>query len=162
MDAKARSAAPPARSWGALALVLALCAGACGRDPVEPAPSTPRDARAPRLPAQPDVAAQAADPDAMTLTPAGQSVQDAGVIREVREALATDAELSSQGRGIRISAQDNVLTLRGTVRNPAEKQRVEAIAEEKAAGSHRVESELEIVEEPVGAAEAEDSSKGNP
>jgi osmotically-inducible protein OsmY len=119
-------------------LVVALCLGACdsGRED---------EAQQPEVGAQrqPDVTGRETDQEDMTLTPAGESEQDAEVTRQIREALAREASLSETAQQVEVTTAGGVVTLSGSVASAQEKAQVESIAQQKA-GTNRVESKLQI------------------
>jgi len=61
----------------------------------------------------------------------------------IRKAIAGDSSLSTNAHNVKIITVDGVVTLRGSVKTPAEKAAVAATAE-KAKGVKRVDNQLEV------------------
>lgn len=87
----------------------------------------------------------AQDRDDQTLTPGDQggSAADREVTANVRKAIVADDALSMNAHNVKVITQNGVVTLRGPVKNAAEKTSVAAKAQ-KVAGVKRVDNQLEI------------------
>ena len=77
---------------------------------------------------------------------------DRKLLAAVRRAIIHDNTLSTAAHNVKLKASGGVVTITGNVRTPAEKSRVEAIAN-KVAGVTSVESEI-TVPQPAAAAKA--------
>jgi hyperosmotically inducible periplasmic protein len=80
-----------------------------------------------------------------TMTPGDQSESEADrtVTQEIRRAVAADDSLSTLAKNVKIITADGVVTLRGPVQNPSEKQAIEAKARQFA-GVNKVDNQLEV------------------
>jgi len=80
-----------------------------------------------------------------TLTPMDQggSAGDRELTATIRKAIVGDSSLSTNAHNVKIITVDGVVTLRGSVKTPAEKAAVAATAE-KAKGVKRVDNQLEV------------------
>jgi osmotically-inducible protein OsmY len=80
-----------------------------------------------------------------TLTPMDQggSEADRELTAAIRRALVADDSLSTDAHNVKIITQDQVVTLRGPVKNTAEKAAVAAKAQQ-ARGVKRVDNQLEV------------------
>jgi len=85
------------------------------------------------------------DRDDQTLTPGDQggSAADREVTANVRKAIVADDALSMNAHNVKVITLNGVVTLRGPVKNAAEKSSVAAKAQ-KVAGVKRVDNQLEI------------------
>ncbi|GAC1634813.1 MAG: hypothetical protein NVS9B10_30980 [Nevskia sp.] len=85
------------------------------------------------------------DRSSQTLKPEDQSEskQDLSLAASVRRSIVRHKGLSISGQNVKIVAQDNKVTLRGPVKNAAEKNTIEKLARQ-AAGKATVESQLEV------------------
>ena len=68
---------------------------------------------------------------------------DAHLAESVRKAIAADMALSYDARNVRVTADDGVVTLRGTVASEDERSRIEALAR-NCAGVRSVDNEVEV------------------
>lgn len=71
------------------------------------------------------------------------STADRQLTEQVRTAMTADATLSAQARSISVTAENGVVTLRGTVTSNEEADRVEALAK-AVKGVVRVDDQLEV------------------
>ncbi|MBA3548326.1 MAG: BON domain-containing protein [Nannocystis sp.] len=113
-----------------VSIVIALgCLPACGGDGKVDADNTKRNAR---------------DRDEAALTPIdqGNSAADIELTQKIRQKVIADESLSSNARNIKIITKDGAVTLRGPVKDEAEKARVVAMVQE-AAGQATVDVQLE-------------------
>ena len=80
-----------------------------------------------------------------TLTPMDQSEKEADrtLTQRIRKAVVEDDSLSATAKNIKIITVDGVVTLRGPVNNPQEKEKIEAKAEQ-IAGAKNVNNLLEV------------------
>jgi len=80
-----------------------------------------------------------------TLTPMDQSEKEADrtLTQRIRQAVVEDDSLSATAKNIKIITRDGVVTLRGPVNNPQEKEKIEAKAEQ-IAGAKNVDNQLEV------------------
>jgi len=80
-----------------------------------------------------------------TMTPADQggSAADRELAANIRKAIVDDDALSMNAHNVKVITKDGVVTLRGPVKNAAEKTSVAAKAH-KIAGVKRVDNQLEI------------------
>jgi len=90
-------------------------------------------------------AKNARDQRDQTLTPTDQggSAADRELSANIRKAIVDDDTLSMNAHNVKIVTKDGVVTLRGPVKNAAEKTSVAAKAQ-KIAGVKRVDNQLEI------------------
>ncbi len=81
-----------------------------------------------------------------TLTPDDQSESkaDRSLTQWIRQAVVADMSLSPTAQRIKISTSNRVVTLRGLVNNPQERDRIEAKAQ-YIAGQNKVYNQLEII-----------------
>ena len=79
----------------------------------------------------------------ITATDISSQEKDQQLVRKVRQELVNDTGLSTSAKNIIIVARDEMLILRGTVKNQAEKKRVMEAAK-RLAGSFKIEENLEI------------------
>ena len=88
------------------------------------------------------------DRSGATVTPLDQNEgkADLEATQELREALVGDDQLSFDAKNIKIMTQDGVMTLRGPVKNDAERQAIELRAR-RVPGIASVHNELELVPE---------------
>jgi hyperosmotically inducible periplasmic protein len=80
-----------------------------------------------------------------TLTPGDQSESQADrtLTQQVRKAVVADKSLSTMAKNIKIITVNGVVTLRGPVKNPHEKEAIEAKAQQ-IAGINNVDNQLEV------------------
>jgi len=82
-----------------------------------------------------------------TLTPGDQSESEADrtLTQQIRQAVVADDSLSTMAKNIKIITIDGVVTLRGPVQSPREKEKIEAKAQQ-IAGIDRIDNQLEVKE----------------
>lgn len=73
----------------------------------------------------------------------GNSAADLDLTQKIRQALVADDTLSSNARNLKVITKDGAVTLRGPVKDEAEKARVVA-AVHNAAGSAPVDVQIEV------------------
>jgi osmotically-inducible protein OsmY len=80
-----------------------------------------------------------------TLTPGDQSESEADrtLTQQIRRAVVAEDSLSTTAKNIKIITVDGVVTLRGPVQNPREKEMIEAKAQQ-IAGVNKIDSQLEV------------------
>lgn len=80
-----------------------------------------------------------------TRTPFDQSnaTADVDVTRAIRKGLVDDDSLGTNAQNVKVVTADGMVTLRGSVENSGEQDRVVAIAKQSA-GSNRVQNELQV------------------
>jgi hyperosmotically inducible protein len=85
------------------------------------------------------------DRGGLTLTPGDQaeSETDRTLTQEIRKAVVADDSLSTLAKNIKIITVDRVVTLRGPVQSPQEKERIEAKAQQ-IAGVDKIDNQLEV------------------
>jgi hyperosmotically inducible periplasmic protein len=85
------------------------------------------------------------DRGGVTRTPADQSESEADrtVTQQIRRAVVSDDSLSTIAKNVKIITADGVVTLRGPVENPHEKEAIEAKARQFA-GINKVDNQLEV------------------
>lgn len=71
------------------------------------------------------------------------SAADVELTRKIRQDLVADKSLSTDAQNIKIVTLNSVVTLRGPVATPAERQKIDALVK-KTAGVSRVDNQLEI------------------
>jgi hyperosmotically inducible periplasmic protein len=101
---------------------------------------------APAAPVAPDnTGRNVRDRGGATMTPGDQSESEADrtVTQEIRRAVVADDSLSTLAKNVKIITADGVVTLRGPVENPSEKQAIEAKARQFA-GINKVDNQLEV------------------
>jgi hyperosmotically inducible periplasmic protein len=86
-------------------------------------------------------------PEALASTDQGQADEDLRITASVRESVTRDKSLSANARNIKIITSGGSVTLRGTVENEQERNKIEAYAE-LADGVDRVENMLEVAKKP--------------
>jgi hyperosmotically inducible periplasmic protein len=81
----------------------------------------------------------------VTLTPGDQSESEADrtLTQQVRKAVVADDSLSTMAKNIKIITIDGVVTLRGPVQNPREKEIIEAKAQQ-IPGINKIDNQLEV------------------
>lgn len=81
-----------------------------------------------------------------TLTPddPSESKTDRSLTRWIRQAVVADMSLSPTAQRIKISTSNRVVTLRGLVNSPQERERIESKAQ-YIAGKNKVYNQLEII-----------------
>lgn len=82
-----------------------------------------------------------------TLTPGDQSESEADrtLTQQIRQAVVADDSLSMMAKNIKIITIAGVVTLRGPVQSPREKEKIEAKAQQ-IAGIDRIDNQLEVKE----------------
>jgi hyperosmotically inducible protein len=101
---------------------------------------------APSAQTQPDnTGRNVRDRGGATLTPGDQSENEADrtLTQQIRRAVVTDDSLSTTAKNIKIITVDGVVTLRGPVQNPREKEIIEAKAQQ-IAGADKIDNQLEV------------------
>jgi osmotically-inducible protein OsmY len=83
--------------------------------------------------------------DTLTLGDQGNSQQDVDLTKRIRQQVVKDDQLSTMAHNVKIITMNGVVTLRGPVKTPDEKQRVVAMAE-KIAGQGHVKDHLEVAQ----------------
>jgi hyperosmotically inducible protein len=80
-----------------------------------------------------------------TLTPGDQSESEADrtLTQQIRRAVVADDSLSTTAKNIKIITVDGIVTLRGPVQNPREKEIIEAKAQQ-IAGVDKIDNQLEV------------------
>ena len=80
-----------------------------------------------------------------TMTPGDQSESEAdrSVTQQIRRAVVADDSLSTMAKNVKIITADGVVTLRGPVQSPLEKEVIEAKARQFA-GINQVDNQLEV------------------
>lgn len=78
-----------------------------------------------------------------TATDQGNSAADLETTQKIRQAVVGEDGLSSNAKNVKIITKDGAVTLRGPVKDAAEKARVAALAR-GVAGESRVDDQLEI------------------
>jgi hyperosmotically inducible protein len=80
-----------------------------------------------------------------TMTPGDQSESEADrtVTQQIRRAVVSDDSLSTLAKNVKIITADGVVTLRGPVENPHEKEAIERKARQFA-GINKVDNQLEL------------------
>ena len=131
-------------TWGLCgALVLGLAAVAPATEPGNEKPGIEKRKDAD------DTARNERDRNDRTLTPMDQggSSADRTITQESRKSVVDNDGLSTNAKNIKIITVDGVVTLRGPVKNDAEKTTVAGIAR-KASGVKRVDDQLEVERNP--------------
>jgi hyperosmotically inducible protein len=101
---------------------------------------------APSAQTQPDnTGRNVRDRGGATLTPGDQSESEADrtLTQQIRRAVVADDSLSTTAKNIKIITVDGVVTLRGPVQNPREKEIIEAKAQQ-IAGADKIDNQLEV------------------
>jgi hyperosmotically inducible periplasmic protein len=83
--------------------------------------------------------------DTLTSGDQGNSQQDVDLTKRIRQQVVKDDQLSTMAHNVKIITVNGVVTLRGPVKTPDEKQRVVAMAE-RIAGQGHVKDHLEIAQ----------------
>ena len=80
-----------------------------------------------------------------TMTPGDQSESEADrtVTQQIRRAVVADDSLSTTAKNVKIITTDGIVTLRGPVQSPHEKEAIEAKARQLA-GMNKVDNQLEV------------------
>jgi len=115
----------------ALSIVMTLgLLPACGGDGKVDADNTKKNAR---------------DRDGTAVTPMdqGNSAADIEMTQKIRQAVVADDSLSSNAKNVKIITKDGAVTLRGPVKDEAEKTRVVDMAK-NVAGSAPLDVQLEV------------------
>jgi hyperosmotically inducible protein len=86
-----------------------------------------------------------ADRNEASVTPGDQGSSDAdiAITREIRKSVVDQDGLSMNAKNVKIVTSDGVVTLRGPVADPAEKERIASIAA-KVDGVKQVDDQLEV------------------
>jgi hyperosmotically inducible protein len=74
-----------------------------------------------------------------------ESVADRRLTQWLRQAIVADMSLSTTAKHIKIITLNSLVTLRGPVNSPQERERIEAKAQ-FIAGMHKVDNQLEIIQ----------------
>jgi hyperosmotically inducible protein len=101
---------------------------------------------APPAPTAPDnTGRNVRDRGGATMTPGDQSESEADrtVTQQIRRAVVSDDSLSTMAKNVKIITADGVVTLRGPVENPNEKEAIETKARQLA-GINKVDNQLEV------------------
>ena len=96
-----------------------------------------------------DTARNVRDRDGGALTPMDQggSEADRTITQQIRKEIVADDQLSTNAKNVKIITIDGVVTLRGPVKNPAERTTIAGIAR-KTAGVKRVDDQIEVESNP--------------
>lgn len=78
----------------------------------------------------------------ITAVDQSDKAEDQAVTRKIRQALVADKDLSVTASNVQIITRDGIVSLIGTVRNPAEKEKIEKIAD-RLKGENRLDSRLQ-------------------
>jgi hyperosmotically inducible protein len=101
---------------------------------------------APPAPTAPDnTGRNVRDRGGATMTPGDQSESEADrtMTQQIRRAVVSDDSLSTMAKNVKIITADGVVTLRGPVENPNEKEAIETKARQLA-GINKVDNQLEV------------------
>lgn len=121
-------------------LALLVLGGYAGTaDPTERTPAPPAQT------APDNTGRNVRDRSGATLTPGDQSESQADrtLTQQIRKAVVADKSLSTMAKNIKIITVNGVVTLRGPVKNPHEKQTIEAKAQQ-IAGVNNIDNQLEV------------------
>ena len=129
-------------SWLLAAAVLAAPA-ACQK--TDDAPQGTMSQQKTTPPAADNTKVNDRDPSGALPTPMdqGNNAADLDTTQRIRKAIVADDSLSTDAKNVKIITNDGVVTLRGPVKNDAERKAIEAMARQ-AAGSNRVEDHLDV------------------
>jgi osmotically-inducible protein OsmY len=83
--------------------------------------------------------------DTLTATDQSGSPADMALSQKIRQQIVADQSLSTMAHNVKIIAVNGVVTLRGPVKTPREKQKVAAAASQ-IAGAGKVRNDLEIAQ----------------
>ncbi len=83
--------------------------------------------------------------DTLTATDQSGSPSDIALSQKIRQQIVADQSLSTMAHNVKIIAVNGVVTLRGPVKTPGEKQKVAAAASQ-IAGAGKVRNDLEIAQ----------------
>lgn len=83
--------------------------------------------------------------DTLTATDQSGSPSDIALSQKIRQQVVADQSLSTMAHNVKIIAVNGVVTLRGPVKTPSEKQKVAAAASQ-IAGAGKVRNDLEIAQ----------------
>ena len=83
------------------------------------------------------------DSNAKTPLDQNENKKDIGITADIRKQVV-DTKMSTDAQNVKIITQDGRVTLRGPVKSPDEKTRIEGIAR-NVAGETQVDSQLEVV-----------------
>lgn len=110
-----------------------------------PTLATERTAAPPAQTAPDNTGRNVRDRGGVTLTPGDQSENEADrtLTQEIRKAVVADDSLSTMAKNIKIITVDRVVTLRGPVQSPQEREAIQAKAQQ-IAGIDRVDNQLEV------------------
>lgn len=146
-----KPAGPPTAGFGrtgiAIAIAFVLCGTAGAESHVIPqAESGQAETNHPDNKPADNSIHNAQDDERDALTPLDQSSTEADVeiTRSIRKALVDDDTLGTDAQNVKVITVDGTVTLRGPVATGAEQARILDIAR-GAAGSDRVDSELEVI-----------------
>lgn len=115
------------------AMILAIGLSACSSGPKTDVVASDNSAKNARDRA--DVAVTAGDQ--------GNNPADLKITQEIRKAVVADSELSTNAQNVKIISLNGVVTLRGPVKNEAEKASV-GMKAQQTAGVTRVDNQIEI------------------
>ncbi len=125
------------------AVVVALLCAAAVRAEEHRAPTSSADT--PSAKGADNTATNAVDRDRSTVTPVDQS-NDSSALRttaDIRRAVLNDKSLSTSAHNVKIITNGSAVTLRGAVASAAEKERIDALARQIAAGK-QVHNEISV------------------
>jgi hyperosmotically inducible periplasmic protein len=110
-----------------------------------PAHPTERTPTPPAQTAPDNTGRNVRDRSGTTLTPGDQSESedDRTVTQQIRKAVMADDSLSTMAKNIKIITADGVVTLRGPVQSPHEKEVIAAKAQQFA-GMNKIDNQLEV------------------
>ena len=83
--------------------------------------------------------------DTLTATDQSGSQSDIALSQKIRQQIVADQSLSTMAHNVKIITVNGVVTLRGPVKTPSEKQKVAAAASQ-IAGAGKVRNDLEIAQ----------------
>lgn len=94
--------------------------------------------------------------DTQTADKQGNNSADIEMTRQIRKALVHDKSLSTYGHNVKIITQQGMVTLKGPVKDEAEKQEIESKAVAVAGSADKINSQLMV------AGSAKDKPSANP
>ncbi|HVY48751.1 MAG TPA: BON domain-containing protein [Minicystis sp.] len=126
--------------------VLALGAGACEKAQGEQKPT--RDTKTPSSLEADNTGRNVRERDATELTPKdqGNGAVDLQITKDVRQKLMADDRLSTDAKNVKVITTGGVVTLKGTVKDEAERRAVVAAAR-SVATTQRVDDQLDVKNE---------------
>lgn len=126
---------------GALSLVLAFLVVGCSKDEMSRNDQSSKSA----VTEADNTGRNNQDRNDATKTAGDQSEKEADrvISQKIRQAIASDDSVSTNGKNIKIITVDGVVTLRGPVKNEAEKTSIVGKAQQ-IAGAKNVENQLEV------------------